>query len=117
MDCVASEGTFREILEAETSCCLHSDFTGGRKQVSTGELFLEYIIFDCFYILFCNNGLDVLKQISEVRHLFLDSGFVVVCVSPSWWAVSPHLPLLHCSMLCDLEAAPKPLSFLLPWNA
>lgn len=54
--------------------------------------------------------MDVLRKISEVRHLFLDSGFMV-CVLPSWWAVPSHLPALDCSMLCE-RAAPAPnLSF------
>lgn len=63
--------------------------------------------------------MDVLKKINEVRHLFLDSGFVV-CVLPSWWAGPCHLPVLHCSMLCELEAHTHPIPpspFLLPWNA
>lgn len=37
----------------------------GQKQVPTGELFLEYIIFDCFYILFCNNGCPKTNKWSE----------------------------------------------------
>lgn len=52
--------------------------------------------------------MDVLKQISEVRHLFLDSGCVVVCVLRSL-VVGCLLPVLHCSMLCDLAAPHNPL--------
>lgn len=52
--------------------------------------------------------MDVLKQISEVRHLFLDSGCVVVCVLRSLVA-GCLLPVLHCSMLCDLAAPHNPL--------
>lgn len=51
--------------------------------------------------------MDVLKQISEVRHLFLDSG-LVVCVLPSWWAVPSHHPDRHYATFCELAAHPPP---------
>lgn len=53
--------------------------------------------------------MDVLRKLSEVRHLLLDSGSMVY-VLPWWWAVPSLIPALHCSMHCE-PAAPPPLSF------